>query len=335
MPERSGTPSTVGDSGDREQLRATPSPSTSRTRTDAWAVTAGSNGRAPVYGPLLHSANAGRTWTRLAVPSEGPLVTVDFTDDEVGYGLTVRGELLFTNNGGRSWLRVRTPAPISDICFVNDLIGWLVGGSNVYRYQDGEVTMSLPSTRWRYGVNFDPTVTLSCAGPAVWADRLYQVGVGQTEMALLSNVGAHGWRLVGSNVDQGPYLSRFSPWTNQFGVTDTRHAWFLGNCSACQEADVSLTWTDDGGHQFSDKLISSRVEDLQSLVASFVDSDHGWVLFSVAPGISELVATEDGGRVWRTVSVSAPESLTEFGYAGLPTIPTPGINMEATAEPVG
>ena len=57
-----------------------------------WAITAGwSSARGPVYGMLLGTRDDGKAWSALPIPSEGALVTVDFTDATTGYGVTSSG----------------------------------------------------------------------------------------------------------------------------------------------------------------------------------------------------------------------------------------------------
>ena len=69
--------------------------------SDGWAITWSNYTASGVrFGPLLYTSDGGRTWSKLPVPSEGPLVTVDFTDELVGYGVTSAGVFLFTNDGG-------------------------------------------------------------------------------------------------------------------------------------------------------------------------------------------------------------------------------------------
>ena len=226
---------------------------------NGWAVTARYSGAAVTYGPLLHTTDGGASWSRLPVPPEGGLVTLDFTDDLVGYGLTSAGTLLFTNDRGETWRRIRTPVAISDLCFVNDLEGWIAGGGTIYFLNAGVLTTSLPKSRVGTAANLVPTPTLSCAGQTVWADYVFRIGNGNASTVLVRSLdGGTHWKVRLSewySVPGPEHGSEFDAYTNAFGVADSEHAWFLGSCLACQYGEISMTRTKDGGAHFSHTFV--------------------------------------------------------------------------------
>ena len=311
---------------------------------NGWAVTARYSGTAVTYGPLLHTTDGGASWSRLPVPPEGGLVTVDFTDDLVGYGLTSAGTLLFTNDRGEIWRRIRTPVAISDLCFVNDLEGWIAGGGTIYFLNAGVLTTSLPKSRVGTAANVVPTPTLSCAGQTVWADYVFRIGNGNASTVLVRSLdGGTHWKVRLSEWYSVPgpvHGSEFDAYTNAFGVADSEHAWFLGSCLACQYGEISMTRTKDGGAHFSHTFVLfSRRAFFTPGAATFIDATHGWVLVTEQtehPRRVEnlLLATDDGGAAWHILTRSAP-SARDLLPAGEPEVPTAAINANAINPPPG
>ncbi len=308
--------------------------------SDGWAITWSNYTASGVrFGPLLYTSDGGRTWSKLPVPSEGPLVTVDFTDELVGYGVTSAGVFLFTNDGGRSWSKIRTPVAISDICFMNDLEGWVAGDSNIYHFSAGALTVLLPASRVGLLPKAVPTPTLSCAGETVWADYVFRIGGGNASTVLVRSLdGGRSWRVVHSEFNSVPGPENelaFNAYTNAFGVTDNRHAWFLGSCFSCNNSETSMTWTSDGGAHFSHTFIVSPRGSflIDYAVATFVDPTRGWALLTRQTKPSEkrtsvLLTTVDGGSQWHVVTTTAPVA-GQVNDVGEPTIPTAGVNQNA------
>jgi len=311
---------------------------------DGWAITVRHSNTGVTYGPLLHTTDAGASWSELPVPPEGALATVDFTDDLVGYGLTSAGALLFTNDRGKIWRRIQTPVAISDLCFVNDLEGWIAGAGTIYFLNAGVLTTSLPASRVGTMTDLVPTPTLACAGQAVWADYVFRVGNGNASTVLIRTLdGGQSWKVVLSEWFSVPGPAQglvFDAYTNAFGVTDPRHAWFLGSCLACQYGAILMTRTEDGGAYFSHTfVVFSRRALFTPGAATFIDPTHGWVLATKQtehPRRVErlLLATVDGGAAWHVVTTSAPE-VSDSLPAGQPEVSTPAINADALNPPPG
>jgi photosystem II stability/assembly factor-like uncharacterized protein len=61
-------------------------------------------------GWILHTTDAGLTWTRQISPALGNLNSVNFLDSNIGYACGGSGTIIMTTNGGLSWVRI---SPVS------------------------------------------------------------------------------------------------------------------------------------------------------------------------------------------------------------------------------
>lgn len=57
---------------------------------------------------VLHTADAGRTWTTFATGQQVPLYGLCFVDDQHGWAVGALGTILASDDGGRSWRRQRS-----------------------------------------------------------------------------------------------------------------------------------------------------------------------------------------------------------------------------------
>jgi hypothetical protein len=281
---------------------------------DGWAVT--STPTSYLGGPLLRTRDGGMDWEPLPAPLEGPLTTVDFLDSDTGYGITEKGDLLASTDGGTSWTSVRAPAPISDLCFTGAGAGWLSGAGNVYRFDDGSITTSLPAQIIPTGAFGEvPTPTLGCDGETVLAVYVFQVAVSQSPLLLEESTdGGDSWHIVGNTMPEDAFDSE----VNAFGLTSPTDAWFLGSCAPCGNGEVSLSWTDDSGAQFGHQVVArSSSFGVNVSTAAFSDPSNGWVLVQEIlgpasspnlppPSENVLFRTDDGGSSWQLVTVFAP-----------------------------
>jgi len=219
---------------------------------DIWAVGAG--------GLVLHSADAGSTWSPQAAPTSTNLWSVSFPDGRHGWACggsatgTGSGVILATSDGGATWSD-DTPsgfaASLTNVSFVDAEHGWLgTTDGEVLRTTDGGITWAqakLPSTHKGYLAGY-------------------------------------------ADVD----------------FVDARHGWAGG-----MEGRIWTT-TNGGGTWSRERTGLSRDELVTQL--EFTDARHGWALAqSYYLGSSEILATSDGGRVWRRIST--PDPWATFLYA--------------------
>lgn len=97
-------------------------------------------------GILLHTADGGRVWTRLAYPFENELVGLQFVDETRGWACEYKGNCYRSDDAGRSWtqLTIREGTAVNAFHFIDRQHGWVVTGNGItYRTSDG-------GTTWRF-----------------------------------------------------------------------------------------------------------------------------------------------------------------------------------------
>jgi photosystem II stability/assembly factor-like uncharacterized protein len=86
-------------------------------------------------GHILHSDDAGRTWTQSPVPASATLTAVYFADDRHGWAVGHVETILSTSDGGESWRLVHfepeNPQPLLDVAFADASRGVTVGAYGV------------------------------------------------------------------------------------------------------------------------------------------------------------------------------------------------------------
>jgi photosystem II stability/assembly factor-like uncharacterized protein len=91
-------------------------------------------------GGVVTTTDSGATWTSLPTGQALFLSGVSFVNKDTGYvggiggvtnGRYTNVNLLKTTNGGTTWSTVNTVAVAIKMCFVNDSIGYLVGGDSI------------------------------------------------------------------------------------------------------------------------------------------------------------------------------------------------------------
>ncbi len=93
-------------------------------------------------GHVLHSADAGRSWTQAPVPASANLTAVYFADERRGFAVGHVETILRTQDGGESWELVHfepaSPQPLLDVAFTDAVRGVAVGAYGViYVTTDG------------------------------------------------------------------------------------------------------------------------------------------------------------------------------------------------------
>ncbi len=103
-------------------------------------------------GRISITSDGGRTWRRAVIPAGTDILNdVHFVSATLGWAAGRGGTVLVTSDGGQSWTRQRTntTAELRGVFFVNDNLGWAVGGSAesaiVIATQDGGETWTRQS----------------------------------------------------------------------------------------------------------------------------------------------------------------------------------------------
>lgn len=83
---------------------------------------------------ISKTSDGGFTWTDLTLPSTFYPYSCFFFDSLSGFAVGYHGKVSKTNDGGLTWSSPDSLCiyPLYDITFVNDSIGYITGGNNVY-----------------------------------------------------------------------------------------------------------------------------------------------------------------------------------------------------------
>src|SRR6185436_5328398 len=105
----------------------------SNTTNDLWGVCFLGDGRngwaVGDAGTIVHTTDAGASWSTQVSSTSFSLRAVWFTSDQVGYAAGFGGTVMRTQNGGTNWSRINTLAAsenFNDICFADAAHGWVV-----------------------------------------------------------------------------------------------------------------------------------------------------------------------------------------------------------------
>ncbi len=113
-------------------------------------------------GTILHTSDAGVTWSRTAPDSTQILFGVWFSSSATGTAVGDHGLILRTTDGGQNWYKSREDStkypPLLGVCFVNVDTGTVVGGSgSILRTTDAGNTWETETsgvTNFLYAVSF-------------------------------------------------------------------------------------------------------------------------------------------------------------------------------------
>jgi photosystem II stability/assembly factor-like uncharacterized protein len=264
--------------------------------SDVWAV--GS------VGEILHSADAGVTWSAQQSGTLADLASVSFGDAQHGWACG-SSAVVTTSDAGSTWSTC-TPIGLSrhliNVSFVDDLHGWLGSSAGyVYRTTDGGSSWSAVHV----GTSKDYLAVDFVDATHGWARGLLTGDLWRT-----TNGGA-SWSLV----------HRFAQGTGS-NFVDADHGWAL-SVSGGNEPISSVLETSDGGRQW--KLVRQFPD--QELGGLYAQSRSSCALIGSVLGsaatlpqspqyVTTLATTTDGGTHWTTahigVSVS-PEVVAGSG----------------------
>ena len=179
------------------------------------------------------------------------------------------GHVLHTTDGGLTWERqVLTTSSISDIFFLDDQYGWIVG-NNTWRTLDGGQTWTQVNNNGSlYGVFF--------------LDAMRGWACGNGGVAYWTTNGGVNWHGVGP----------IGPWTlREIHFVDENNGWTIDIAGRIfHSTDGGLSW----GEQLHDPQASFGS-------IQFFDSQEGWVI-----GGNRFYHTTDAGQNWQLFSDLPP-----------------------------
>lgn len=312
----------------------------------------GGHGWAVGRDSLLATSDGGRHWTALGEP-EQRLWDVAFVDAAVGYGVTGGqrnpkppqdhqyaellaevggGGLVTTKDGGSTWTPVSTPTGVEVFAFESAAVGWVAGRDGIYATHDGGKTWARRGDFPRQASPVSPGepvwLALESAGSdTLWAEIGYGRYAGGMGFALYrSSDGGTTWLSVtGSGRDQAT-----AP--GPLAVVDSGTAYLFGVQAGTW---LTLGHTDDEGESWASTLPLAQTVAALPADASFVDSGHGWgVVRVMSDRTSTVIVTDDGGKTWRSATLSTREDTAASGDDGIEVV-SPFLGMRRPRFRVG
>jgi len=280
-------------------------------------------------GHILHSSDAGKSWTQAPVPASENLTAVYFADGKNGWAVGHAETIVRTQDGGESWDLVHfepeNAQPLLDVCFADASRGVAVGAYGmIYMTADGGAVWSQ--------VPFEPAALPGAAKVEATADEMEaDVDLG-FEFHLNSiargppgrmYLGAEAGRLFRSDDDGVHWRELPSPYDGSFhGILplegDTVLAFGLrGNLYRSEDGGTSWTAIPTG----TTVLLNSgaRIDEQTVVVAGMA----GVLLVSRDGGRSFDLTQQDDRKAFSAVVPSDDGELIVAGEGGVRRLALP------------
>jgi photosystem II stability/assembly factor-like uncharacterized protein len=250
---------------------------------NAWAV-----GDA---GTIMHSYDAGVTWSRQAAPTDVALGSVVFTSALSGWAAggdgwssdtpreSSNGVILHTADGGVTWVAQKTPASaVSDLAFVDDQQGWAVGGRGLILHTtDGGQTW----VAQRSGVTRN---ILS----VVFTDTLHGYAGCSEGLLLTTTDGGASWKRARGSADYSGIVSLATGPDGKLWAALGGRSW--------SGSFARLAWTVNRGRTW-------RYADVSRMCSIWDVVANGSLLYAVGASddnrrVSQALVSADGGATW-------------------------------------
>jgi photosystem II stability/assembly factor-like uncharacterized protein len=286
----------------------------SNTTNDLWGVCFLGDGRSGWAvgdaGTIVHTTDAGASWSTQVSTTSFSLRGVWFTSAQVGYAAGYGGTVMQTQNGGVTWTRLTTGATanFNDVCFADSQHGWAVGANGIIaRTTDaGQTwTKTFPTSNQLQSVSFSDTTNGWAVGqggvivgtrdggqswyvvqPAVTAQTLYSVWRRSDKEAWAG--GAAGQNPVTVSTPDSLQWN-----LGNFGALNTIHGIIMGSSLVGYAVGTNgqglILKTVDGATSWGPQIANSA-QDLNDVW--FVDPLRGW---AVGTG-GRIVHTSKGGE---------------------------------------
>ncbi|HET9481257.1 MAG TPA: YCF48-related protein, partial [Candidatus Polarisedimenticolia bacterium] len=276
---------------------------------EAWAI--------GEQGVLVHTEDAGRTWSKTILSPPVGMSNVTFVDPQHGWAV---GNAVFrTTDGGATWQRVSfTHGTLGAVFFLDRFVGWTCDRWNVFRTKDGGITweaLPRPSARGASSFFFFDLQNGWLVTP--WGDIEKTADGGQTWTVvetvgdLLSHVwfldATEGWAVGGNTAmhtgDGGASWQRRSfPSTERVGSATFVAPSVPGGDPVSYAAGVGgcVVKSLDGWRTYS--VVRPVGSGPLLWHVQFADADHGFVVGDY--GV--LLYTNDGGANWYSRQSGGP-----------------------------
>jgi photosystem II stability/assembly factor-like uncharacterized protein len=240
-------------------------------------------------GELAHTANAGRTWEVVQMPSQ--VNAVSFTDSL--HGWAAGNGFFHTTDGGATWIQDNNFGTIYDLFFLDNLHGWGCGNGSVTYYTTNG------GLQW-HAVSAPGGSTMG----SIWfIDLLNGWSVNLEGQIFHSKNGGQSWTLQATVSGTNLQMIQFF---------DLQEGWVIGGDAFYHTVNGGQTWTR-----------STVPAGTWAYGARFFDRLHG-----VAVGeYGNIVRTENAGQTWQTIQrVGSGQRLWDIEYADADTVFLAGDN---------
>ncbi len=276
---------------------------------NGWMV--GAVGVSVPGGIVARTTDGGLTWkyrtgvTRKRYRSHSvDLNAVHFTDLQHGVIAAEAGTILRTINGGETWKAILPSGPVyaqnRDICFVDDLNGWIIGREGVRRTEDGGESWQRIDEAGKMTGNALQFLDLERG----WV-------VGKFGDVHRSEDGGVTWEKVEAAGNLEDKSGDDKPNFQAVHFVDDSHGWLAGyrrEMPALDQFDYGLIYhTGDGGQTWQKQLdqLDILLRDIR-----FADPQNGWAVgYNVKDGTSSVLATTNGGTTWEIQKTVYGEEL--------------------------
>jgi photosystem II stability/assembly factor-like uncharacterized protein len=269
----------------------------------AWIVTSRNN--------LLSTRDGGRTWDEVSSAAIDGFKQISFINSSNGWAINGYSQIWRTYDGGQTWLRIAELKERSyffndlqeEICFVDELHGWIIDPFSIWRTEDG-------------GVNWQQS-NLSRGNSSI--GQVFQYNFSSSQLGCLygsegifysTNDGGKTWHWAKMGTDDSYIISLF--------FLDENNGWIVreGRELGSGKQTSTVYSTQDGGDTWSANRLPNSNMVLESIC--FVSKEAGWAAGAEKKEsdrrnetIAVLLHTKDGGETWETLQINENESSYE------------------------
>lgn len=193
---------------------------------------------------LWRTDDGGRSWQVYSTFSErhqADITGFTFIDSKIGWSACDKRTVLKTIDGGSSWRMLSIPTPqnpaVYDICFLNERVGWILVGDDIYRTLDGGESWQLLS----------PSQSRSSISAFIFLDENNGWAAGTNNLrveklksaeikgkVLRTNDGGKTWNNVEINTTESRFLDIY--------FSDLTHGWLISMDKVYRTKDGGNTW---------------------------------------------------------------------------------------------
>ena len=236
---------------------------------------------------LIYTTNGGSDWINhnSMMEGNGILTSVDFVNEKTGWAVGFDGNILKTTDGGENWNQTFRDRQMSDVCFIDENIGWIVGDETILYTTDGGNNWNEQTAPWHTGqiksVHF---IDVENGWSVGWFDPI-----------LKTTDGGQNWKASTSE----QYSLRDVVFLNEDYGWACGETWIEDSLQHSKEFGQIIRTTNGGAHWDEYKLEGCSFNSIH-----FVDTNIGWVTgTNLTDYTSILLKTIDGGITWRTITV--------------------------------